>query len=593
MASWLFVTLTNWSVTIGVERLEKATARAAFVAWAEMTTALRRDGTEWHRATYRLQNRSLQFLPVKMPVGAQLVSVRVAGQNVRADAGKVSGQSAVLVPLIKTKPGDLSYNVELVYRKQGRAMSWRFKRELDDPELLGITVEKTFWNVWLPDDRKLQSSTGNMEPVLAEVNKAEKLGGQIQELKSLVSIAGSEAASLMSRGNAVANIDRLKKEIESENRDDNFGDNYGVQRKGGKAPKPTPAEETVGKKGLEQQGEYVANKRREVNEELGKEVRKLAEITKNNSNITAQTFVAGGTQGTASQLTNNGTIQFGNAQSQTLIVQGQTTNAQGQTWNANGGYLQQAPPAATPVPTNGVKGNNFYFNDNVVLNNRVENAPAPAKPASKGKDADYFAKKLPAVQLDLNGQQSRLDQAKAKTDRGVEDMKEKKQSISALNTARGNNIRFQEEQTAKQQLPVAQPRATPMPNQPVPPPAPFTLAGGNSYTGGITINGGTLAISSAVTGTGGITANAIDRLSDAPSGDEAQRLQPTGRVSLAVDFPTEGQLFHFKKVKANAQLGLTVLAPESLTRWKYLALAAVLAGALAWVSRRRRTIREV
>ena len=51
-------------------------------------------------------------------------------------------------------------------------MSWRFKRELDDPELLGITVEKTFWNVWLPDDRKLQSSSGNMEPVLAEVKRA-------------------------------------------------------------------------------------------------------------------------------------------------------------------------------------------------------------------------------------------------------------------------------------------------------------------------------------------------------------------------------------------------------------------------------------
>ena len=70
----------GWSVTVGVERLEKAATRAAFVAWAEMTTALRRDGTEWHRATYRLQNRSLQFLPVKMPAGAELMSVRVAGR---------------------------------------------------------------------------------------------------------------------------------------------------------------------------------------------------------------------------------------------------------------------------------------------------------------------------------------------------------------------------------------------------------------------------------------------------------------------------------------------------------------------------------
>ena len=77
----------GWRVTVGTERLEKAASRAAFVAWAELTSALRRDGTEWHRATYRLQNRSLQFLPVVLPAAAELMSVRVAGQNVRADAG--------------------------------------------------------------------------------------------------------------------------------------------------------------------------------------------------------------------------------------------------------------------------------------------------------------------------------------------------------------------------------------------------------------------------------------------------------------------------------------------------------------------------
>ena len=80
------------------------------------------------RATYRLQNRSLQFLPVKMPTGAELMSVRVAGQSVRADAGTVNGQPAILVPLIKTKSGDLSYDVELVYRENRAAFGWWSKR---------------------------------------------------------------------------------------------------------------------------------------------------------------------------------------------------------------------------------------------------------------------------------------------------------------------------------------------------------------------------------------------------------------------------------------------------------------------------------
>ena len=63
--------------------------------------------------------------------------------------------------------------------------------------------------------------------------------------------------------------------------------------------------------------------------------------------------------------------------------------------------------------------------------------------------------------------------------------------------------------------------------------------------------------------------------------DDAQRLQPQGRISLAVDFPTEGRVLHFKKVKANADLRLSTVSPNSFARWKALGWALCCAAALA------------
>ena len=144
----LFRALPGWTLQIRLTRLEKEAGRTALVEWAELATAIRADGSEWHSASYHLLNHSLQFLPVKLPEGSELASVSVAGENVRADQGKVDGKDVLLVPLIKTNLGDLPYDVILVYRKKGKSL-WTFSREtLSDPEVVGITVGRTLWTVW-------------------------------------------------------------------------------------------------------------------------------------------------------------------------------------------------------------------------------------------------------------------------------------------------------------------------------------------------------------------------------------------------------------------------------------------------------------
>ncbi|MES2568946.1 MAG: hypothetical protein V4710_02700, partial [Verrucomicrobiota bacterium] len=48
--------------------------------------------------------------------------------------------------------------------------------------------------------------------------------------------------------------------------------------------------------------------------------------------------------------------------------------------------------------------------------------------------------------------------------------------------------------------------------------------------------------------------------------DDASR--SNGRISLAVDFPTEGTVYHFKKIKANAVLEVSVIRSQLFERWK-------------------------
>ena len=73
--------------------------------------------------------------------------------------------------------------------------------------------------------------------------------------------------------------------------------------------------------------------------------------------------------------------------------------------------------------------------------------------------------------------------------------------------------------------------------------------------------------------------------------NEARQLRASGRISLAVDFPTEGRVYHFKKLKANATLDLWLRSTESFGMWK-CALAFVVLGGLVAGSSRLITMRS-
>lgn len=163
---------------------------------------------------YSLANRSLQFLPLRLPEGAELVSVTVGGERVRADLGERDGKSLFLIPLIQMRPGELSQQVQLVYRVNASdRKGLKGRTKLDDPELVGLSAERTLWNVWVPEKYDLGSVDGNMEAVVEEVYEDEKAQQKLSDAMRLNRVASSANISQADAQEALGNAEKQLKEL--------------------------------------------------------------------------------------------------------------------------------------------------------------------------------------------------------------------------------------------------------------------------------------------------------------------------------------------------------------------------------------------
>jgi hypothetical protein len=500
----------QWSVKVNVERLVKAENRSAFVAYAELITALREDGTEWHRSTYHLQNRSLQFLPVRLPAGSELMGARVAGTTVRSDQGIVAGQSALLIPLIKTKPGDLSYDVEVIYRRIGKAPGQRRTQFLDDPDLPGITIERTLWDVWLPPGRDLKTIGGNMEPVIGDVNKTEKLASTVDEMKRLADIVASTSTGRNIRENAWSNYNRLQQTVEAP-RSRMFSrsaDEFASSAANG-----------VSKQAQTVQAAQTEDRRQKLTMEIQQQSERVEKLGKDLENSSRRSDSDG---------------------AEALQIAPQANK----NWVLNRGQLVIGGPNQQTV-----RDNQLYLNDNVSLQNGG----------------------LSGQTLVAQGQGT-LTTNTAGTN-----------NVSLLgnnayvNTARGN-LSFNDGNNNSAPTNVAAPvvpaAATPRPQ-----------IANSTFRGTM---GGTASMGKSIPKTEALAlAMPVKPATTTPVApkEEAEKAQPMGRISLAIDFPTEGNLFHFKKVKANAELSLTTRIPGWFDRWPALGVTLLFAAALHFARR--------
>jgi hypothetical protein len=291
-------------LAVAFTQLQASGGNAAIVTLADITTVLRADGERWDTVVYSLSNRSLQFLPVVLPDKAELMAVSVSGEAVRADEETRNGRRVRLIPLIQTKAGERSMEVKLVYRLRGSGLPKQVK--LDDPELVGISAERTVWNASLPPGWTLKDTSretfGNMEPIAEEGRDIEKLQSWMSDLGRINRVLSS-SKNYDDNNAALAEAEKLNKDIQDLT--------HKVQSKRRSTRYAMGAQDEKVTKQFEAKTDGDLSK---VNEELSKQTLVLTENRKQNNTFAGK------------QLTLNGGL-LGNGWAQNTYTGGTTINA--------------------------------------------------------------------------------------------------------------------------------------------------------------------------------------------------------------------------------------------------------------------------
>jgi hypothetical protein len=431
--------------------------------------------------------------------------------------------------------------------------------------------------------------------VIEELNRTEKLEGAIEELKSLASLASSRSASSsLARQKARDNYESLARSLE---------------REAAQVDVPLPssrADESLGRKGAAQQQAVIA-RREMLNQEL--------ESAKNKVEAAAA-------KDREEAATEQPAQVLANAPNE---------------WAANKDYRGKTPAQPPPQPVAaatpaGQTGANLYITDNVIL----QNAKTAIRDESLTKhDANAIDALLfkESAQAEEKADELKKSQASSYTDRtkiwsgskggkldtyGLADVPNAPLrpgmpgSEIVLDTARSNSAVAQQQQVAGQAGQINQsatraiggfggggglalpgletaPQAAAVPNAPA-------LSGAAPATTAPQPFASTQSQVHALGQMDAAWANPAQRFgqerkpASGPEREAQQQLRASGRLSLAVDFPTEGRVYHFKKLKANATLDLWLRSSETVGKSKcafvFLVLGALIAGGTRLFARR-------
>jgi len=160
----------DWSLSLDFAPAKMAARIRAVVDLLALTTVIDRNGRCRYQARLALQNRSEQFLQVEVPQELRLWSATVASQPVKPVTAAASPQGRILIPLVKTSPGGLPYDVYLYLADEQaqpllQPLNGISKLEPLGISIVGIPVMRTTWSLRLPAGYRYMRPGGNMSPV--------------------------------------------------------------------------------------------------------------------------------------------------------------------------------------------------------------------------------------------------------------------------------------------------------------------------------------------------------------------------------------------------------------------------------------------
>ena len=212
--------------TLKREQVERAGAR---IGLAQTTLVVDEQGGYRAHVEFRMTNADEPFLELQLPEGAQLWTVRVAGEPGKAISSEAGVNGQVRIPLVKTGEGEGDYAVEVKYggainlKVNGGATAFPLVRSNN------INIELSQVRLHLPESMIWFDFNGTMRLVASDSALAEGfqsyLNKRIQEAAQALASGSNE----YSKVRAAVNLSKSRQLFE-DNRRDFFGTSSGIDQ---------------------------------------------------------------------------------------------------------------------------------------------------------------------------------------------------------------------------------------------------------------------------------------------------------------------------------------------------------------------------
>ncbi|MGE0193067.1 MAG: hypothetical protein AB7T63_13620 [Planctomycetota bacterium] len=189
-----------YALSVATTRHRLGAQAEAVVLAAHADVVVGRDGEARARVTYRVFNRSRQFLTVRLPEGARLFGASSAGVPVKPLTGPAG---SLLLPVPKVPLGGRGYPVTVLYGvRVGGTLRDGGRGTVSLPVIDGVEIERTAVRLRLPEELEASLDT-RMDVVEDAEISATLASADAEEARRLLEVA--ETGTLAQREQALAN----------------------------------------------------------------------------------------------------------------------------------------------------------------------------------------------------------------------------------------------------------------------------------------------------------------------------------------------------------------------------------------------------
>ena len=191
-----------------IQNREVVRAQGARIGLAETTLAVDPRGAYRGSQVYHVDNTTEPFLELETPKDAEIWTAMVAGKPVKLAAAGVANRARV--PLIKTSPGDLDYEVIVKYGGKLPTPAPLARVEFPFLKSVNLRVEVSQVRLYLPETNHWWSFDGLGEPVSDSDQRADEVDYITGQFRRLRNFMESVSPMSVSRDRAKKNLSDLE-----------------------------------------------------------------------------------------------------------------------------------------------------------------------------------------------------------------------------------------------------------------------------------------------------------------------------------------------------------------------------------------------